>query len=209
MIDRDPQYINDRLVRSYTTSSTFPNGDQCRFEVTIKLVSSGIISSLLHHAPLPHLKGIRLLGVGGDFQLPSSSSPYSAVWCAAGSGLTPFMAFCNGLSESSRPSHITLLLSLHWVDHALAKWFAARVNHLEIFFTDQYPESTPLIGDAALVHSRRIFRADLERAQSAHATATNTLWFLCGPKGFKTAVQQYLKELSVEVDSIVSESFYF
>lgn len=120
------KHLNDDGVRSYTVSRVFPastsaEGGGTRFSVTLRLSDRGAVTPNLFRrgvmlngqlsdgvsrAALKFVPQVPLLGIGGEFVLPSSTTgkEHRLMYLVNGIGITPLLAHLHNLAVTpSRP----------------------------------------------------------------------------------------------------------
>lgn len=120
----DPQSLNDDFVRTFTVSSPPPTdlSDSAGFEITVRTIGpvTGYLSRHNIRVPLE----IPVLGFGGedDIRISVDEEDKSAVFIAAGVGITPLLAQAGALigCKSSKDLQLRVLWSLRAVDIPLA-----------------------------------------------------------------------------------------
>eukprot|EP00747_Dinoflagellata_sp_TGD_P010242 gnl/TRDRNA2_/TRDRNA2_119693_c1_seq1.p1 gnl/TRDRNA2_/TRDRNA2_119693_c1~~gnl/TRDRNA2_/TRDRNA2_119693_c1_seq1.p1 ORF type:complete len:233 (-),score=35.85 gnl/TRDRNA2_/TRDRNA2_119693_c1_seq1:20-718(-) len=227
-----PQRLNDDLIRTWSVSEVVPGGAEDCLAVTIRFVSRGLVSPMLHaqlRPGAPALPSIRFLGAGGDFSCfdADGSLRHKAakqLWIAAGVGVTPFMAMLRGLQTCIAQGGVTgadvaMLLSLREEDLGLANMFkevagSQLLSSLKIFAThatagvENPPPPPQTTSESPCVTTvwRRLAESDVcESANAAPLAGT----YVCGPMEFRTAIVGWLAGSGVPADTIYQESFTF
>ncbi|KAI8588483.1 hypothetical protein BDZ88DRAFT_196344 [Geranomyces variabilis] len=195
MNDGDPQSLNDDLVRTWTLSSLGPGN---RVSITVKLVPSGAVSPFLHalarQTPLPRLT-LPCLGVACDFSCIDSAGrvPPRMLWVAGGVGLTPFLAFQQGITARNLKSDVVLLYACRDDEAAM----------LEDFMQID-PKSIIVFSMTAPARGQHVQR----RMQAADVTAfADRPAYLCGPAQLTTFVTKWLEDANCP--AVHQEKFTF
>lgn len=202
MNDERPQSLSDDFIRTWTVSNSPVVAEDSEYvlEFTVKLAPTGAVSPLLH-AGQRGLEGLRLMGISGDF-VCSPAVGADAVWIAAGSGVTPFMAM---VSAATVP--VTMVLVLRREDAALALPFdRSPLVKLHLFVTD-------VGSDGAVEELRRLLpSSSIGRGRpgpDAIPMRRSATYWVCGPSPFLTDVRLRLDQAGVSPSAIVTESFAF
>ena len=236
MNQQAPQ-INDDYVRTWTISNK--SEDNTLLSVTVKKVAGGLISSFLHslspNKPLLFRgKSIQIpwRGFGGGFTCFSADGSVPAVmlWCAAGIGITPFLAWHRELQRleqrklsisfkiillfSCRGDEANLISELLEDSRVSVTVFnntpSGKVPSLSIPSTAAAEPGTELVALAAaadrkpVLIPRRIMFDDLAPAVSSRPKV-----FLCGPVSYMAAIREWSLKHGLSAEQILSESFEF
>ncbi|KAI8845295.1 hypothetical protein BJ741DRAFT_587537 [Chytriomyces cf. hyalinus JEL632] len=185
MNERKPQALNDDYIRTWTISAVKDNQITC----TIKKVSSGAISPLLHSLtrtnPLPRLR-LPCLGISSNFSCfnDDGTVPKKMLWIAGGVGLTPFLAFHQAIVARNIETDITLLFAYSGDDHRLLDPILRSGRVSVIAFTSSgKSEKNPAVSTVA----RRMRAADLAPFSDRQA-------YLCGPATLSANVNTWLQD---------------
>ncbi|KAF9964636.1 hypothetical protein BGZ70_006171 [Mortierella alpina] len=208
-------------------------GETSRFTLTIKRKPGGKISNLLHDLKLNSSRPfiIPLISTGGSFTLADtkpgpllSSFPQKIALISGGIGSTPFISMIRGANQAAGPA-----VDIHWVMSAphledtlpqVLQELGAPVSpsnetkirlSMDAFLTRESLPSTAVIApshstDCVLVHYDRLSSQQLLRAIPDLASRSI---LLCGPEPFMDAVKQYLQELDISQERILTEDFNF
>lgn len=119
--------LNDTGLRTWTISSAprCSNIAEHELKVSMRRVETGLITPKLFDVAKKAKEGklevmLPVLGVGGDFVLPSvGSGGRTVLWVASGVGVTPFLAFLQALANSKESGwEITMILAVRRAEAA-------------------------------------------------------------------------------------------
>ncbi|GAC99324.1 oxidoreductase FAD-binding protein [Pseudozyma hubeiensis SY62] len=223
------QELNDGGLRTWTISSAPQKQEEEEVKVTMRRVEGGLITPKLFEAAQEGREKVVLpvLGVGGDFVLPSQSQGKKMLWVASGVGVTPFLSFLRSLIRSKREEmDITLVLAVRRAEAAVMLGLvlsaaAAAGIPLVVGKFSVHVFSAGLTEDAVgvaqtegaafditvAIHDVRltpdlllsICGADAEKAEA----------WVCGPPSLETSVMQTLQQAGWSADKVHRESFAF
>lgn len=206
-VKKDPGVLIDRASKVESSAARHP----------------AFISNLLH-AKVQVGDPIEVAYPFGDFLLDSSSSPI--VLISAGVGLTPLLSMLNTIArvledgekkEETGPQR----RQVSWIqslksdkDYAFQKHIQGLVENFpqhirSMTFFSQLDESyvrdlRKQLGDKELFPGRLNSK---EHKDKLFLEDKKTQYYMCGPKGFMTAVETQLKDLHVDEQRIHSEAF--
>jgi uncharacterized protein len=189
MDQKNPQSLNDDLVRTWTISSH--SKDQ--FSLTIKKI--GKVTNFLHN--LKEYISVPLLGFGGDFScFEEDIVPKKMIWFAGGVGITPFMAMYQEIKNKSIKSDIVLCFSCRGEEESLTNEMKSLIK-VKIFDSTLKSEMTDKF-------NRRISIKDIEAIEDL----SERVAFVCGPEKFMSTVVEYLSK-KIDSNNIKLEKYTF
>jgi ferredoxin-NADP reductase len=214
--------LNDDCTRTWTVSSSHSSHTQT-FDLTMKEKRHGAITGKLFNiartlserrpelmentAPLGITVG--LVGIGGQFTLPTNSSKLLLV--AGGIGITPFLSMLNSVatSEAEETWDIILIISTReprlaaqLISTALGPDPQTKVRLTLHIFTSQ---TLPSLDFQATLHAGR---PNLPFYRSIQYLQDRTI-FVCGPTAFEETVIQGLQGAGADSESILRENFAY
>lgn len=139
-------------------------------------------------------QAVRVEGPYGCFDLPQQKGDEEQVWVAAGIGVTPFIAWLEGLQE--RPEQAPVA-SLHYCAN----------NEQDAVFADRLQQLCEKLPNIRLqVHlSQRDGRVDASQLLVGRGSNTR-VWF-CGPEGFADSIAQTMNGLGMNPHNLHREFF--
>ncbi|GLA03050.1 hypothetical protein AnigIFM60653_002646 [Aspergillus niger] len=225
MADSAPGSINDDRVRTWTVSSAHEGIDVAWFELTMREMKGGVVTTalfnLLRMSPPNRrdypvsLKGnvvSDIIGVTGDFAL--NKEEVNLLLIAGGIGVTPFLAMLNALSKREKAARgdIVLVLStrepdamLTLIRRAMGKVPPTVTVKIDLF------TSRPLDLDTrAFKHENTSLSVFEGRVWPEYwkPSAREKEVFICGPKAFADAAVEGLRAIGVPSEKIQREGFY-
>jgi ferredoxin-NADP reductase len=190
------------LRRAYSVSSDCRTRE--RFEVTIKRVEGGRVSSHLHAHAAVGMR-MRVLGPSGEF---ARTPARKLVLIAGGSGITPMMALLRTLLPSEPELEVSLIYANRGANDvmfakALTKLEAEHRPRLRI---DQVLERPPPQWSGAIGLADKPTLARLLDAIPL-ARASDVEFLLCGPAPMMAGARELLDERQIPAARVHSESF--
>ena len=139
-------------------------------------------------------QSVSVEGPYGRFDLPQQKGDEEQVWVAAGIGVTPFIAWLEGLQE--RPEQAPVA-SLHYCAN----------NEQEAVFADRLQQLCDKLPSIRLhVHlSQR--DGKLDSSQLLAGRGDNTKVWFCGPEGFAESIAQAMNQLGMNPHNLHRELF--
>lgn len=139
-------------------------------------------------------QAVRVEGPYGHFDLPQQLDDEEQVWVAAGIGVTPFIAWLEGLQE--RPEQAPVA-SLHYCAN----------NEQEAVFAERLQQLCDKLPSIRLqVHlSQR--DGQLDSSQLLAGRDSNTKVWFCGPEGFANNIAQAMSGLGMNPHNLHRELF--
>ncbi|EAW07100.1 putative flavohemoprotein [Aspergillus clavatus NRRL 1] len=147
----------------------------------------------------------------GDFFLSSAEAAHPIVLLSAGVGVTPLMSILNTLAGSS-----TVQRKIHFIHGSRtsqARAFKDHVQELEKKFPNlqvTFFTSKPSEQDQAGIDYHHLGRIDLQKlgdSADLYLDHPQTEFYICGPEGFMTEMEDCLKARGVGDDRIKLELF--
>lgn len=183
----DGNWVN----RSYTLTSTASNNDY--YEVAIQREDKGLFSNWIfkHENTVPLL---RISAPDGKFT-PNFNANTPIICLMAGIGITPAIAFARACVEQNNARPLTIHFSAHTTnDFAYLAELQKLVElHKEIKLITR---STKIEG--------RLQQNDLTGLTE---NLPNAEYFICGPTGYETSIQSYLKTIGIPDERVFIEKF--
>ena len=224
----NPTSLNDDRIRTWTVSSAHLDGKTQNFELTMREKPGGLVTGALFTVArklkesMPHVMEdckalgmtVRLVGVSGDFTLPSiqSTSPNvreKLLFVAGGIGITPFLSMLKATRERGEERDVVLLMSTREPEvllNLVAGSISPPSGKLKLvihLFSSQGIPDLDVTGAELHKYSSRISRGfwagglgDLDEREV----------YLCGPPEFNKAVQDHS---GLQADRIHSEGFNY
>lgn len=233
------QELNDSGIRTWTISSAPQNAKVAEdtIKVTMRKVEKGLITPKLFEvakAAMAHRASaavvLPVLGVGGDFVLPTTlSDGDKMLWVASGVGITPFLSFLRSLASSQRRGlNITLILAvrrteaavmLDLVRSAIAPQAAGPPSSVGKLFVHLFStglqqvkvaQPDPSAFDLTVAgHDARLSPELLLSTGDAAAADQKVEAWVCGPPSLESSVLQTLEKAGWPADRVHRESFAF
>ena len=209
------QYITLRLptadgsttMRNYSLSDS-PNRNHFRISVKREdgidgTPSQGYVSNVLH---LEIMEG-DTMEVGppcGEFFLDDLSDNKEIVFLAGGVGVTPLYAMLKAELATERKRHVTFI---HACLNRSSQAFKSEIDELEktssrLSAHHRYSQKT----SEALLEGSSVGFVDLDLIQRT-SNVLAAKFYVCGPAGFMSAMEDILFTAGVSADQIRSESF--
>lgn len=201
------QYITVRfdlngqdLRRSYSVCNLPENG---KFQIGIKKLESGVVSTHIHDR-LSAGHSIEVMPPEGNFVLRESGQATHHIFFAAGSGITPIMSMLARIVEAGQDK-ATLFYGNRSAEETmfheqLTSWSdSGAVNVVNIYSDGS--------GSTALERGRIDFGKTLELMKGHVADDSPKVFYICGPAGMMSSVQNALTDSGVDADQIVKEHF--
>ena len=198
----DPAEQTDGIIGGFSITSSPLHRDY--IDLAIKRIPEGRASVYLHDC----------VGVGdrviidggyGDFYYREGMSK-RLVLIAGGIGITPLISMIRFVDEAQLDVDLTLVYSakrpseLVFFEELQAT--AARNPHLRCYFTVTAPELEPWESDTG-----RIDRDRLASLLDMGNPTADTLYFVCGPRGFAEDMEMMLGELGIDQSCIRYEGW--
>ncbi|KAI1932584.1 hypothetical protein LOZ65_000573 [Ophidiomyces ophidiicola] len=192
MKDDDPTSINDDFIRTFTVSS-HPGRHLSKNELEIMVRKHGRVTSHLFRSSERCRLTVPLVGLGGDFHLPTYAADGRLVpYIAGGIGITPIISQLHTIDIS----RFQLYWSIKVQDIALAQDIFAQFPDLAgstiLYITGSAGDAgeiesilTAITELGAKVHKRRLSVQDL-RIDEAEK------WYLCAGSGLRRAALNWL-----------------
>jgi len=232
--------INDDRIRTWTVSSAHTHGSEGTrsFEITVREKPGGLVTGALFSMArkiadrMPDALGdarplglrVRLVGIAGEFTLPSDmATGRKMLWVAGGIGLTPFLSMLAALTASTADEAYDIFLAistrepellLRLVHKALSATEghspAARVNlQIHVFSSLPGPVSLPnFLGNVSVrVHEGRFSFGAI--SAEPHMDVTSRTVYICGPPAFEESVLESLARYGVEKKDVIRENFAY
>eukprot|EP01080_Neovahlkampfia_damariscottae_P008288 gene8288-112_t len=188
MNDKNPTFLNDSLVRTWTVSSK----NQNEFSLTIKKI--GRISTFLNS--LKFNSEIGLLGFGGDFSCFQGEIPKKMIWFAGGIGITPFLSMHQELKKLNIQSDIILYYSCRGDEYRLVEHFKDDIKFR--IFDSSLKENSDEKWNRRLNENDILNILDLKERQI----------YVCGPVNYMKNVTSWCEKI-VDAKNIHTEKYDF
>jgi ferredoxin-NADP reductase len=192
----------DGIIGGFSMTSSPLHRDY--IELAVKRIPEGRASVYLHDRVGVGDKVI-IDGAYGDFYYREGMAK-RLVLIAGGIGITPLMSMIRFVDEAQLDVDLTLIYSTkqpsEFVFFKELQATAARNAHIRCHFTVTAPEREPWTGDIG-----RIDRGRLTTRLNVGDTAADTLYFVCGPRGFAEDMEVILGKLGANRSRIRREGW--
>ena len=180
--------------------------------ITVRAIPGGIVSNFLVREAAPDL-AVQMSGVLGDFFVEPSDKKRHLIMFAGGSGITPIMSMLKTVLEKEPESCITLVYSNRKIEtiifkdelEALADQVEGRLKIYHcISESAETNDNFPIFfkGQLNRLVVRKLVKSLLEKNDPRPE------FYLCGPHGFMTMIEEALKALSIDAAQIFRENFF-
>ncbi len=187
---------NNLHARHPFTMSGAPGEDDLRF--TIK--TAGRFTKTA--SELKPGEEIAVDGPFGKFTIKEKTK--DLVFVAGGVGITPFMSMIRDQINKKQTQNISLFYACRTEEEII---FKKELDAIEDgWFKKVYILSREKTTSSANCECGYIRRELMEKYAK---NMPNSLFYICGPEGMKTAVKNILKELKISKKAIISESFFW
>ncbi len=194
------------VKRSYSMTSA-PEEADSRLAITIKRL--GPVSNLLLDT-VKEGDSLTVLPPEGSFFSKPAKKPTHYLFCAAGSGITPFLSMTKSLLRTRPDSYISLIY--------------ANVNEKSIIFKNEleqiereYPKQLSVIHVLEIPEENWAGRRGMLAAETLdelldefrNDSFENEEYYVCGPVGYINLVESVLLSRKVSAEKIHAEKFTF
>jgi ferredoxin-NADP reductase len=214
--------LKDDCIRTWTVSSSHTSATQT-FELTMKEKPNGAITGRLFNMARalswrrPELMedtsplgiNLGLVGVGGDFTLPTKTT--KLLFVAGGIGITPFLSMLSSMSASDRGGAWDVILIISTREPQLAEELVrtalganppTNIHFTLHLFTSR---AVPSLPSALTIHGGRLNSAFFQTIADVRDRAV----YVCGPISFEEMVMQGLQDAGVKHETIARENFAY
>lgn len=226
----NPSAVNDDRIRTWTVSS-YSSTPSTTFSLTMRVKEGGLVTGALFNIATkisamrkellddatPMNLEVGLVGVGGDFQIPSIEQvgTLKLLWIAGGIGLTPFLAMLKGLSASQNTANVRLIFTTRepevlvpLISQSLSTpGIEAKLTvKLDVFAAAPFetgvgamPEWVQLTTHHGRYDARSLHEADVDGREI----------YLCGPSSLEKDVLEAVRALGVAEERVHQEGFAY
>ncbi|MDB5002296.1 MAG: ferredoxin--NADP reductase [Mucilaginibacter sp.] len=202
--------INGRkYARPYSFSSA--PGIDATLNITIKRVPGGVVSNhILDKVNVGDM--MEVIEPMGDFILQETlkdiNDKHLILW-GSGSGITPLMSITKYALKEKDFKHITLVYGNRNFETTI---FSEQIKQLEKLYPNNFStwhfHTKPVIDENnPYVILGRIDAKKILDVMRLEGGFTDTIHYICGPRGLKDSVKTVLKVIGVNVENIFSEDF--
>jgi len=197
---------NELLDRSYSLC-TSPQTDPFP-AITIKRVQGGKVSNYLND----NIKvgdQLEIKPVAGNFVLPpKQTNPFTAIFIAGGSGITPILSMIKALLYQKNKNTALLIYASRNTENIIYKKTLEVLerlhpSRLKVIHNLSQPHSSwnGLKGRLTIPILKQLIQTNALQQKEVH-------YFLCGPKGLMELAHDALEELNINPTYVHQERFY-
>ena len=198
--------INGRkYARPYSFSSS-PSSDNL-LEVTIKRVSSGIVSNYINdYVKIDDI--IEVMQPMGDFIYEPTETIQEVYLWGVGSGITPLYSLAKEIIATQVNVKVHLIYGNKNQESTIfyEPLQQLKANYPDIFtITNFYSLSEPVVYENC--HLGRISKEFVLGLLSNHPNLNKCANYICGPSALKNTIKEVLTELGISLNAIYTEDF--
>ena len=193
--------LNDQdFRRSYSVCNLPENG---QYKIGVKRLPDGVVSGHMHDNLSPG-NAVEIMAPEGNFVIRESENEAHHIFFAAGSGITPVMSMIEHIVLNGK-DRATLFYGNRSASETM---FKSRLDELNLEGkVDVVNILSDGSGPSALERGRIDFSKTLELLKAHADGGLNKVYYMCGPSGMMSAVENALTVSGVSTSDIVKEHF--